>query len=116
MQRGNVLRNLFSNPKFFGVHHPPTERLPKPWTTARHGGAQLNFDTSTGFERALVDDIFFVPKPVGFDPTAGDRFAANLYLDGSGGDDDKYRGFRAWRAAGPAEREGYYCRDSDQVE
>lgn len=86
------------------------------WAVARLDHAKLIFDTPNGFERALADGFFFVRKPVGFDLTAGDRFAANFYLDGSGGDDDEYRGFRAWGAARLAEREGYYCRDADQVE
>jgi hypothetical protein len=86
------------------------------WAAARLDDGRLTFDTPDGFERALADGFFFVQKPVGFDLTAGDRFAANFYLDRSGSEDDEYRGFRAWGAARLAKREGYYCRDADQVE
>jgi len=86
------------------------------WAAARLDDRELIFDTPDGFERALADGFFFVGKPVRFDPTAGDRFAANFYLSRNGGNDDDYRGFRAWGAARLAEREGYYCRDADQVE
>lgn len=87
------------------------------WAAAQLNDGKLIFGTPDGFERALADGFFFVQKPVGFDLSAGDRFAANFYLDRSGGDDDdEYRGFRAWNAAQLAEREEYYCRDADQVE
>ncbi len=86
------------------------------WAAARLDDRELIFDTADGFDRAVADGFFFLKKPDGFDLTAGDRFAANFYLDRSGGDDDEYRGFRAWDVAQLAEREGYYCREADQVE
>ena len=86
------------------------------WAAAQLNDGKPIFGTPDGFERALADGFFFVQKPVGFDLSAGDRFAANFYLDHSGGDDDEYRGFRAWNVTQLAEREGHYCRDADQVE
>jgi hypothetical protein len=86
------------------------------WAAARLEDGELIFDTPDGFTRALDDGFFFVQKPVGFDLTAGDRFATNFYLNNGGGADDAYRGFRVWDAARLAEREGYYCRNADQVE
>lgn len=85
------------------------------WAGAQLDDGQLVFDTPDGFERALADGFFFLQKPAGFDLTAGDRFASNFYLEDSGGN-DAYRGFRSWDAARLAQREGYYCREADQVE
>ncbi|WP_186038794.1 isopenicillin N synthase family oxygenase [Burkholderia gladioli] len=86
------------------------------WAAARFDNGELIFDTSDGLTRALADGFFFVQKPAGFDLTPGDCFATNFYLDGRGDANDTYRGFRAWNAERLAEREGYYCRDADQVE
>lgn len=86
------------------------------WAAARFDDGELIFDTPDGFVRALADGFFFVQKPAGFDLSAGDHFAANFYLDRRGDADDAYRGFRVLNAERLAEREGYYCRDADQVE
>lgn len=86
------------------------------WATARYDKGNLIFDMPDGFARALIDGFFFVQKPTQLNLTAGDRFAANFYLDSCSDNNDTYRGFRAWNAKRLAERDGYYCRDADQVE
>ncbi|QYG08883.1 2OG-Fe(II) oxygenase family protein [Janthinobacterium sp. PAMC25594] len=87
-----------------------------PWASAKLENDALVFAAPGGLSQALQDGFFFIDIPAQLDLSAGDLFATNFYQSCSGGPFDSYQGFHAWSADRLAEHEGYFVRDTDQVE
>jgi hypothetical protein len=87
-----------------------------PWAAATLENGNLVFTTRDGLWQALQDGFFFIDVLPELDLSAGDLFATNFYHSRAGGPLDVYQDFKAWTADRLAEHEGYFPRDTHQVE
>src|SRR4051812_9319992 len=75
---------------------------------------ELRFETPDGDQDALARGVFYLRLPAGVDYAPGVRLCESYHLDRTGGEDDRYRGFRDAVFDGSAL--GYSPAGNDQVE